>query len=398
MRTGRYSPLPGSDLDLTIPYSHRPRPQLPKQGSPPGTAFSVTQWMWRRWRLLLSVSALAFCLTYLVRRSSSSHKGLAYINYDAIDWSQYAYSQYATDEAYLCNTLMVFESLDHLGSRADRILFYPEKWDVEVSNRWDRGSQLLVMARDKYRVKLIPVDIPDAGNVPDAEKTGGETWDHSVAKLMAFGETQYRRILHIDSDVTIYKHLDELFLLPSARVAMARAYWSDQKPMPLTSLLVLLEPSASEFRALVNASWNVAAGTHKYDMELLNDRYGSSALVLPHQPFLITGELRNRQHEPFFGNNHESWDAHKVISEASLVHFSDWPLPKPWIMWPIEGMRTLRPKCKVNPGTALESGCEDREIWMSLYDDFRRRRKEVCKLLSVPAPKWPPKGVNITSS
>lgn len=397
MKIGRYSPVPGSGADLNIPYYDETSSGPLKQGQSTPFLGAIARWARRKLRLLAFASIVALILTYLLRQPSKPRQGLAYINYDIVDWSSFAYSQYATDEAYLCNTLMVFEALDRLGSRADRILFYPQTWDLEVSNLWDRSSQLLVMARDKYNVKLTPVDIPDASSVPDAEKTGGETWDRSVAKLMAFGETQYRRILHIDSDVTIYKHLDELFLLPPASVAMPRAYWSEQKPTPLTSLLVLLEPSSIEFRALVNASWNVAPGTHKYDMELLNDRYQNSALVLPHRPFLITGELRSSNHEAYLGNNYETWDVHQALANASLIHFSDWPLPKPWVMWPIEAMRTLRPKCKVNPGTVQESGCKDREAWMGLYDDFRRRRKEICKLLSVPAPKWPPKGINITS-
>jgi hypothetical protein len=398
MRTGRYSPLPGSGSDLEIPYRDEIISWLPKQGHRFPILQSISHFTRRRWRSLAVVATVALILTYFLRRPTKSRKALAHINYDAVDWSSFAYSQYATDQAYLCNSVMIFEALDRLGSRADRILFYPQTWDVEVSDLWDRSSQLLVMARDKYKVKLTPVNIPDASNVPDTEKTGDETWDRSVAKLMAFGETQYRRILHIDSDVTLYKNLDDLFLLPSAKVAMPRAYWSDQKPTPLTSLLVLLEPSLLENQALVNASWNVAAGTHKYDMELLNELYHDSALVLPHRPFLITGELRLSNHEAYLGNNYERWDVQKVLSDASLIHFSDWPLPKPWIMWPIEAMRSLRPKCTVSPGTAQESGCEDREAWMRIYDDFRRRRKNICKLLSVPAPKWPPKGVNITSA
>jgi hypothetical protein len=399
MRVGRYSPVPGSSLDsdFHIPFHDESEPRIPKQGRSFPFFGSILQYTRRRWRLIASAGTIVLLLTYLLRRPSKSQGALAHINYGAVDWSSFAYSQYATDEAYLCNTLMVFEALDRLGSRADRILFYPQTWDVQVSNRRDRSSQLLVMARDKYNVKLTPVDIPDAKDVPVTDTTGDETWDRSIAKLLAFGETQYRRILHLDSDVILYKHLDDLFLLPSAKVAMPRAYWSDVKPTPLTSLLVLLEPSSKEFQALVNASWAVAAGTHKYDMELLNDRYYNSALVLPHRPFMITGELRRSNHEAYLGNNYEKWDVHQVLADASLIHFSDWPLPKPWVMWPIEAMRSLRPKCKVNPDTAQESGCEEQEAWMHIYDDFRRRRKEICKLLSVPAPKWPPKGVNVTS-
>ncbi len=40
-----------------------------------------------------------------------------------------------------------------------------------------------------------------------------------------------------------------------------------------------------------------------------------------------------------------------------------------------------------------KGGCRNREVWMGLYDGFRKRRKEVCKLLSVPAPEWPPRNV-----
>jgi len=75
---------------------------------------------------------------------------------EQINWSLYAYSQYATDQHYLCNSLMVFASLHKLNSKADRILFYPKTWDLEITDSKDRTSQLLIMARDKYHVKLRP--------------------------------------------------------------------------------------------------------------------------------------------------------------------------------------------------------------------------------------------------
>lgn len=54
---------------------------------------------------------------------------------------------------------MVFEALERLGSRAERILMYPEEWDTEIANKSDRDSQLLVKARDEYGVKLLPVQV-----------------------------------------------------------------------------------------------------------------------------------------------------------------------------------------------------------------------------------------------
>jgi hypothetical protein len=84
---------------------------------------------------------------------------LPHIRYDLVDWSRYAYTQYATSSPYLCNSIMIFESLHRLGSRAERVLFYPYEWDLEVDDSSDRNSQLLVMARDKYNVQTVPIDI-----------------------------------------------------------------------------------------------------------------------------------------------------------------------------------------------------------------------------------------------
>lgn len=183
---------------------------------------------------------------------------------------------------------------------------------------------------------------------------------------------------------------------------MPRAYWNYPEDQKLTSMLVLLEPSYMEWKALMEKVQGVAAGQlsmgtdesrHElYDMELLNERYGGSALVLPHRQYgLVTGEFRTKDHRKFLGNDHETWNPDRALAEAKLVHFSDWPLPKPWILWPTGQLAKIQPQCDNNPGTPQESGCRDREVWKQLYEDFRLKRKSVCKLLSYPAPEWPPR-------
>lgn len=191
-------------------------------------------------------------------------------------------------------------------------------------------------------------------------------------------------MIHLDSDITVLQDLDELFFLPSAQVAMPRAYWELPGTRQLSSLLVVLEPSYREYTALMDDVKPAMYGqidtntseTHKYDMEILNERYGDSALVLPHRQYgLITGEFRNKDHRRFLGNDYETWDPDSALAEAKFVHFSDWPLPKPWVMWPRELLVEIMPKCDYKPGTPEESGCRDRTLWKNLYDDFRRRRK-----------------------
>ncbi|GAB1198253.1 N-acetylglucosaminyltransferase [Aspergillus pseudonomiae] len=336
----------------------------------------------RQLRRIRTWVVFAFLVLFILwlRRERPPPPALPHINYDLVDWSRYAYSQYATSSAYLCNALMVFEALQRLGSRAQRVLFFPEDWDVSVESERDRDSQLLAMARDKYNVMLIPISLetikPGAGS--------GESWDKSISKLLAFGESEYDRIIHLDSDANVLQNMDELFFLPPTKVAMPRAYWELPDTKQLSSLLIVIEPSYNEYNALMEAALPAiygqktvnASSTHRYDMELLNERYADSATVLPHRQYgLVSGEFRTEDHRNFLGNDYEVWDPDKALAEAKLVHFSDWPLPKPWVLWPQKLLAEMLPKCKHNPGTPQESGCRDREVWKSIYHDFRRRRK-----------------------
>jgi len=74
-----------------------------------------------------------------------------------VNWSSYAYSVYATDTASLCHAVMILDALARFGSKADRVLFYPDYWDTRVASSKDRDSQLLILARDTYKAKLYPV-------------------------------------------------------------------------------------------------------------------------------------------------------------------------------------------------------------------------------------------------
>lgn len=113
----------------------------------------------RRFRTYVLLAIFILAVYYTFHRSPPSSNS-QFFRYDSVDWSRYAYSQYATSSAYLCNAVMVFEALHRLGSRAERILFYPEEWDTEVESSTDRNSQLLVLARDHYNVQLVPIKVP----------------------------------------------------------------------------------------------------------------------------------------------------------------------------------------------------------------------------------------------
>lgn len=77
---------------------------------------------------------------------------------DETNWSRFAYVQYVTDDNYLCNSVMLFERLHNMHSKADRLLMYPD--DISTAEE-DQSleSKLVRKARDEYNVKLQPIQV-----------------------------------------------------------------------------------------------------------------------------------------------------------------------------------------------------------------------------------------------
>lgn len=77
-----------------------------------------------------------------------------------IDWSKFAYTQYVTNMDYLCNSVMIFETLYRLGSKPDRAMMYPEEMmHPNATEGKTDEAKLLIKARDVYGVKLHPIVI-----------------------------------------------------------------------------------------------------------------------------------------------------------------------------------------------------------------------------------------------
>jgi hypothetical protein len=136
----------------------------------------------RTWVVLL----VFFVLIKWMRRTPPPPPPLPHIHYDEVDWSRFAYTQYATSETYLCNCVMVFEALHRLGSRADRLLFYPKEWDLVIDGDSDRISQLLVLAKDQYNVQMVPVAIEGI-----MAETGGEGGKLTPQKLRTCSKVKF---------------------------------------------------------------------------------------------------------------------------------------------------------------------------------------------------------------
>jgi len=133
---------------------------------------------------------------------------------DGVQWSDFAYVQYVTNANYLCNSLMILDALNRSKTKADRIMMYPEGWNVAKDNTADAPteSKLLAKARDLYQAKLVPIQV-------QSFEKGDATWKDSYTKLLAFNQTQYKRVMSLDSDAI----LREVSAYPDLLTALARA-------------------------------------------------------------------------------------------------------------------------------------------------------------------------------
>jgi len=171
--------------------------------------------------------------------------------------------------------------------------------------------------------------------------------------------------------------MDELFLLPPCPVAMPRAYWLYPEKKILSSQLVLIQPSTVEFDRIMKRISN--AEGDDYDMEIVNYLYLDSALILPHRPYdILTAEFRRDRdaHTKYLGTDVEEWDPVAIYNEAKFLHFSDWPMPKPWLHASEKMRKEKEPKChKVMVDGKEEESCIERDLWNGFYKDFKERRE-----------------------
>lgn len=153
------------------------------------------------------------------------------------------------------------------------------------------------------------------------------TWPESYTRLLAFNQSEYQRVLHLDSDSTVLQSMDKPCLLEPACVEMPPAYWLGFEGRVLSSQLLLLEPSEYEFDRVMSATEN--AGANDYDMDILNALYQVSAMILPHRRYdLLTGGFRGVDHQKYLEDSQQQWDPYAIMTEAKYMHFSDRPLPK----------------------------------------------------------------------
>lgn len=95
-------------------------------------------------------------IRWSMNRTSDGHEDSSRTTWKSTDWSHFAYVQYVTNLPYLCNSLMLFESLHRLGCKPDRVMMYPSQFSLEGNHT---EARLLRKARDEYKVILNPIEV-----------------------------------------------------------------------------------------------------------------------------------------------------------------------------------------------------------------------------------------------
>ncbi|EXA34691.1 hypothetical protein FOVG_14108 [Fusarium oxysporum f. sp. pisi HDV247] len=261
------------------------------------------------------------------------------------------------------------------GASHDLVLIFPKDWSEGTSEQ----AKAIDNIRSKHpHIHLRPMDVISTSK-------GDATWRDSLTKFQSFSLTEWTRILAFDSDSLVLNTMDHYFLSPMAPLAVPRAYWLNEKDTDIAkqvlgSHVMLLEPSKARYDKIIKE----ALQSGEFDMEVINHMFRDSAMILPHRRLaLLTGEFRAKNHSQYLApDEDEEWNAMAEVSRASLVHFSDWPLPKPWKHRTSKQWSDALPDCPKNePNRDDRPKCADRVMWTGFYEDYDRLKDQECGIL-----------------
>lgn len=400
---------------------------------------------------------------------------------EAIDWSQYAYVNYATDANYLCNTLIMFESLRDLGSKAQQLLLIPNHLlEAETNPDHEQVKKMLMQLHVGGKTQVMVKYINSIKKPSDTTQ-----WSQSLTKLLVFNQTEYKRVIFLDNDAVLNDNLDELFFIPDyIKFAAPISYWFlSQKDLDeachevktveklpnnlarytdkledrikkkkmiynhlpslppklyldsknvakdlirsqfsLASLfdhhiseksgkikfasnVMVINPSKETFQSILASLPKNLKKPGKYDMDVINDEvfnlrkvlhtqfkffrrirshFVPSVLVLPYARYgVLTGSLRDKSQHSILRNdilgcqrldsdgNEIPKDVAALVKDAKYVHFSDYPLSKPWQYKSMDDI-----KCTVDEKKSEDPQMDNKicRFWNNLYGSYLNER------------------------
>lgn len=135
-----------------------------------------------------------------------------------INWNKYAYVNYVTTLPYLCLTMMSFSALlNEHKTKAKLVILVSNTEEMKSL----RAENMLLKIQDMNKDQVIIKKVKNFRIGNDES-----TWVDSLSKLHIFNQTEFDRIIYMDSDSIVKKNMDELFFLPDyVTFAAALSYW-----------------------------------------------------------------------------------------------------------------------------------------------------------------------------
>jgi alpha-N-acetylglucosamine transferase len=172
------------------------------------------------------------------------------IDVGSVDWSKYAYIMYATSKSHMCNAMMKLAELKKFGSKADLVMLVKQEYLSQTENPAE--YEMLTNFANEYGVKLKPTEVIQMGG------DSVNIWLSSYTKLLVFNQTEYDRIIYMDSDAILLRDsLDELFFIPPCKMAVSTAYWLTRLKFEKEEIREKYDPNDYGFKPLTRAQRNV---------------------------------------------------------------------------------------------------------------------------------------------
>ena len=155
-----------------------------------------------------------------------------------------AYMTLLGSDNYLVGTLALVQSLKSVKSKYPIIVIVTDN----VSN------ESLQVLKNKHIdfVKIGKVNISNKV-IEDNKKQGYSNWSNTFSKLVIFGQTQYEKIVFLDSDMLILKNVDDLFNKDSLSAVVAgKSYPGNSDWKDLNSGTMVIVPKTGEDKRLLD--------------------------------------------------------------------------------------------------------------------------------------------------
>lgn len=211
-----------------------------------------------------------------------------------------AYMTYATDSNYTLGSIVLFRRLRDLRCNGDFVLLHSHRLRPD---HWLALRMLGVETEKQAKVGFIQ----------------HAYYQDVLVKLNIFKETDYDKIIYMDSDGMPMKNMDDLFDLPYD-ISIPIAYWSDSNYV--TTALMVVRPS-KDYHKRLERHFPDAVEKNWFDMDMVNHEFQKEIHVLPAQYAVLNSEFEGNRGFTYFGSFLDAYQ------KAYYIHFT--AIGKPWV-------------------------------------------------------------------